>query len=109
MAVLPARAPPALQRFSKHANTLVLSRQLKYNGSVSPSNLRSNQLSRLTAFLGRCVTYLLLVVFWSVLAKAAPVPSITIGQNFLASSFATNSSATPPDVNGVIGPRYFVE
>src|SRR5205085_357293 len=94
----------------KGKHTLVLSCRIKYNGSVSPSNLGSNQLSRLTAFWRRRVTYLLLVVSWPVLAQASPpVPAITIGQNFLGSSFSTNSSATPPDANGVIGPRHFVE
>jgi hypothetical protein len=77
---------------------------------VSSSNLRSARPPRLAAFLKRRVTYLLLVVFSSVLAQASsPVPSITIGQNFLGSSFATNSQATPPDSNGVIGPKHFVE
>src|ERR1041385_6227108 len=42
-------------------------------------------------------------------ASAAQVPSVTIGQNFLGSTFFVNSSALPPDSNGVIGPRHFVE
>jgi len=89
---------------------LVLSGRVKYNVTVSPSNLRSNPLSRVVAFWGWRVICLLLVVFRSLLAHAAPaVPTIAIGQNFLGSSFATNSSATPPDSNGVIGPRHFVE
>lgn len=36
-------------------------------------------------------------------------PTATIGQNFLGSSFFTNSSAMPPDGNGAIGPQHFVE
>jgi hypothetical protein len=35
--------------------------------------------------------------------------TVTIGQNFLGSSFFTNSAATPPDANGAIGPAHFVE
>jgi hypothetical protein len=36
-------------------------------------------------------------------------PNVSIGQNFLGSSFFTNSAATPPDSNGAIGPQHFVE
>jgi len=36
-------------------------------------------------------------------------PNTTIGQNFLGSSFFTNSAALPPDANGAIGPQHFVE
>ena len=38
---------------------------------------------------------------------AAPV--LTVGQNFLASSYETNSQALPPDGNGAVGPQQFVE
>jgi hypothetical protein len=41
--------------------------------------------------------------------EGAPVPSLTIGQNFTGSRFSANSSATPPDSNGAIGPVHFVE
>jgi hypothetical protein len=34
---------------------------------------------------------------------------VTIGQNFIASSYTTNSQALPPDSDGAIGPRHFVE
>src|SRR5947209_4544190 len=40
---------------------------------------------------------------------AAPVPTMSIGQNFTSSTFFVNSQATPPDANGAIGPRHFVE
>src|SRR5689334_19063902 len=39
---------------------------------------------------------------------AQPVVT-SIGQNFTGSTFGVNSSATPADGNGVIGPRHFVE
>ena len=42
------------------------------------------------------------------LSFGAPVPSMSIGQNFTGGSDA-NTYATPPDCNGVIGPGYFVE
>jgi hypothetical protein len=35
--------------------------------------------------------------------------TVTIGQNFIGSSFFTNSSGIPPDANGAIGPQHFVE
>src|SRR5947209_18214959 len=40
---------------------------------------------------------------------AAPVPTMSIGQNFTSSTFFVNSQATPADANGAIGPRHFVE
>src|SRR6266478_4186019 len=40
---------------------------------------------------------------------AAPIPTMSIGQNFTSSTFFVNSQATPPDSNGAIGPRHFVE
>jgi hypothetical protein len=43
------------------------------------------------------------------LSLSAAAPSISIGQNFTGSTFFVNSQAIPPDSNGVIGPRYFVE
>jgi hypothetical protein len=42
-------------------------------------------------------------------SPAAPVPGVTIGQNFTGTTFGVNSQALPPDSNGVIGPGYFVE
>ncbi|HLX69993.1 MAG TPA: hypothetical protein VKV04_10240 [Verrucomicrobiae bacterium] len=36
-------------------------------------------------------------------------PSLSIGLNFLGSSYETNSQALPPDANGAIGPQHFVE
>jgi hypothetical protein len=48
---------------------------------------------------------------WSAsrLSAAAPVPSVTIGNNFLATTYDPNAPSIPPDANGVIGPRHFVE
>jgi hypothetical protein len=43
-------------------------------------------------------------------APAAPVPSLTIGQNFTGSTLNYNNyNGYPPDSNGAIGPRHFVE
>src|SRR5437899_8517391 len=43
-------------------------------------------------------------------ARAAnPVPSVPIGQNFVGSTYGVNVSSIPPDVNGHVGPRHFVE
>ena len=50
--------------------------------------------------------FLLCLLYWQAEAAA---PTITIGQNFTGSTFGVNSSATPADCNGVIGPRHFVE
>jgi len=35
--------------------------------------------------------------------------TLSIGQNFIGSSYTTNSQALPPDSNGAIGPQHFVE
>src|SRR5689334_20851789 len=43
------------------------------------------------------------------ICSAAPVPTMTIGQNFTGSQFFVNSAAEPPDCEGMIGPGYFVE
>src|SRR5438309_2386871 len=91
---------------------LVLSCGLKYNGNVSPSSLCSIQPPRLCGLGNRCgaCLFILLVVFSSSLSQAStPVPSITLGQNFAGSIFGTDTAATPPDANGAIGPRHFVE
>jgi hypothetical protein len=39
----------------------------------------------------------------------AEVPSLTIGQNFLASTYSVEVVALPPDANGAVGPNHFVE
>ncbi len=39
----------------------------------------------------------------------AAIPTITIGQNFTASTYGVNESALPPDPNGAVGPQHFVE
>jgi hypothetical protein len=55
----------------------------------------------------------LFAVGWFALLQAflvAPTfASVSIGQNFIGTSYLTNSQATPPDSNGVIGPQHFVE
>ncbi|MBU6410661.1 MAG: hypothetical protein KGR98_09755 [Verrucomicrobia bacterium] len=42
-------------------------------------------------------------------ASASGQAPVTVGLNFLASSYNTNSADTPPDSDGAIGPKYFVE
>jgi hypothetical protein len=49
------------------------------------------------------------MAFPATLICAAPVASITIGQNFAGSTYGINSAAIPPDANGAVGTRYFVE
>ncbi len=39
----------------------------------------------------------------------AAVPTVSIGQNFTASTYNVNVVALPPDPNGAIGPQHFVE
>ena len=46
---------------------------------------------------------------WLWLESGHAAVVMTIGRNFTGSSFSVNSSAIPPDSNGVIGPRHFVE
>jgi len=41
--------------------------------------------------------------------SAVPVPPMVIGQNFTGSTYGINSAAIPPDANGAVGTRYFVE
>lgn len=41
--------------------------------------------------------------------STAAAVSVSIGQNFTGSSYELNSSALPPDSNGAIGPRHFME
>ena len=50
-----------------------------------------------------------LVLLQAFILPAFAAPNATIGLNFLASSYETNSQALPPDSNGTIGPQYFVE
>jgi hypothetical protein len=54
-----------------------------------------------------------LVVGWFALLQAFTVApafaGVTIGQNFIGTSYSTNSQALPPDSDGVIGPQHFVE
>src|SRR4051812_26073928 len=47
--------------------------------------------------------------FLSARADAAPIPTMTIGQNFTGSEFGLNSSALPPDCEGMAGPGFYVE
>ena len=41
--------------------------------------------------------------------RASSQTTATIGQNFTGSTYEVNSSALPPDSNGAVGPRHFVE
>lgn len=50
-----------------------------------------------------------IVLSQALVLSGIAAPSVTIGLNFLASSYETNSQALPPDSNGTIGPQYFVE
>ncbi|MDB6022570.1 MAG: hypothetical protein JWQ04_2427 [Pedosphaera sp.] len=46
------------------------------------------------------------------LLTGEPLPAqigLAIGQNFTSSTYGVNSSALPPDANGAIGPRHFME
>jgi len=40
---------------------------------------------------------------------AGPTPTLTLGQNFLGSTYNLNVTSIPPDSNGAIGPRHFAE
>ncbi len=40
---------------------------------------------------------------------AAQTPTVTIGQNFLASTYNVGVISLPPDANGAVGPNHFVE
>ena len=40
---------------------------------------------------------------------AAAAATVTIGRNFTGSTYEVNSQSLPPDSNGAIGPRHFVE
>jgi hypothetical protein len=55
------------------------------------------------------VVFLFSTVFPFILRSANPVPSVVVGQNFTGSTYGVNSSAIPPDANGAVGTRYFVE
>src|SRR5437870_6372357 len=47
---------------------------------------------------------------WFASAQSAPAPTITIGQNFTGSTLNYNNfKGIPPDPNGAVGPRHFVE
>src|SRR5580765_2059636 len=54
----------------------------------------------------------LLLLLTTTFCGGAPVPTMTIGQNFTVISYGsttTHSGAIPADGNGSIGPGYFVE
>jgi hypothetical protein len=56
------------------------------------------------------VTGLFVLLQAFAIAPAFAALNVTIGQNFLGSAFSTNNqSGIPPDVNGAMGPQYFVE
>src|SRR5579871_1576027 len=51
----------------------------------------------------------LVALFSAITPLTFASPVVNIGQNFIGSSFETNSQALPPDANGAIGPQHFVE
>src|ERR1051325_10594715 len=46
---------------------------------------------------------------WLWLDSAPAAVQVSIGQNFTSSTFGVNSSGTPADPDGAVGPRHFVE
>src|SRR4051794_12331953 len=54
--------------------------------------------------------YPLLIAFVLTFIEAAQAQiSMTIGQNFTASTYGLDSDAVPADANGAVGPEHFVE
>jgi len=47
-------------------------------------------------------------MFWLTCAQSAPVRPVIIGQNFTGLNY-NNFTGIPPDPNGAIEPRHFVE
>ena len=56
-----------------------------------------------------CKTLVALTVILACRSLVQAVPTVTIGQNFLGSTFGIDTSATPADCNGAIGLRHYVE
>ena len=69
----------------------------------SASSAVSTVIRRTGRFVG---LFIFLQLF---ISTGIAAPNVTIGLNFLASSYETNSQALPPDSNGATGPQYFVD
>src|SRR4051794_19948372 len=52
---------------------------------------------------------MLIALFPCFSPQAAPVPTVTIGQNFLSTTYGLSNPSIPPDANGAVGPVHFVE
>ncbi len=46
---------------------------------------------------------------WSLPCALGQAPALAIGQNFVSSTYNLNVTSLPPDPNGAVGPRHFVE
>ena len=42
-------------------------------------------------------------------ALSTLLPNLSVGQNFTGSTYNVNNTSIPPDANGAVGPRHFVE
>jgi hypothetical protein len=59
--------------------------------------------------LGKVYLVGVAVCGWSTLPASLASPALQIGQNFTGSYYGVDSSDTPADANGAIGPQHFVE
>src|SRR5450759_1782428 len=49
------------------------------------------------------------LLLWLTSVSAPAEVVVAIGQNFTGSTYGVNSAALPPDANGAVGPRHFME
>jgi hypothetical protein len=54
-------------------------------------------------------TVLLLAVFVASVFQSSATVQVTLGKNFIGSTYLSDTAATPPDSDGAIGPSHFVE
>ena len=64
---------------------------------------------KLTHPFSHLAAYIAVLLQLLILLKAEAAVTVTLGKNFLGSSFVTNSQFVPPDANGAIGPNHFME
>ncbi len=57
----------------------------------------------------RILSSLVLLALVAVFPKAQGAVTVTLGKNFLGSTYGVNSQSLPPDGNGVVGPSHFME